>query len=131
MSRLHRSDNFHSFNSQRGKGIGNVLGSFYRAAAPLIKKVVESPIAKEVLLSAGNAAKEAGLNIVADRLNGKGGTVRENVVTAKRKIAATLKKSLQEKKVGGGKKRKKSEEVVSGRGKRKKVNDLFDETFED
>ena len=128
---------------QRGRGLGNFLGSLYKSMLPVVKtiggQIASSPITKNVLKTAKRSAKEAGLNIATDVLSGKkkfAASLGENISTAKQAIADTLEQSLLEKNpptkkrhapVSVGRKKGKHSVTVVRRGK--KFGDIFDQTF--
>jgi hypothetical protein len=106
MSCLHRGPYI-----QRGRGFGSALSSVYRGVVPKMRaagqKVLDSPLTKDVLKTAKNAALEGGLNIATDLLKGKKlrKSVGENVTTAKKLVTDLLVTALSR-----GRKRKRVEE---------------------
>lgn len=60
---------------QRGRGLGNIFSSIFRAVAPTLagigKSIIKSPITKNLLSTAKKSAVNAGLNLVSDTLAGE------------------------------------------------------------
>ena len=120
---------------QRGKGLGSLLSSLFRKVVPAItsigKSIIKSPVAKNVLSAAKDAAIDAGLNLASDVVSGKNlkSSLNENIGRARITIGDSLRPRQ-------GKKRstvKRARSTVSKqRGKKKnikkrKTQDIFDD----
>lgn len=81
---------------QRGRGIGNLLGSLFRSAVPAIKSlgksIFSSNVVKDVGKSLANSAVKGGLNFAADALDGQNlkESLSSNVGEAKSALAKVL-----------------------------------------
>jgi hypothetical protein len=95
MACLHRGPHV-----QRGRGIGGTLGSIFKAAAPAAmrvgRKILASPVTKDVAHAAKRSALQAGLNVVKDTLSGRdaGESLKENLDTAKDAVTNSLLSSV-------------------------------------
>ena len=84
---------------QRGKGLGNFLGSILKRAIPVIssigKSILGSPVTRNVASAAKQAAIDTSLGLVSDAIEGKnlGQSVQENVGRARTRIAKSLRDS--------------------------------------
>lgn len=116
---------------QRGKGLGNILGSLFRAALPVVssigRSIFSSPITRNLAHTAKKAAIDTGLNVISDVVEGKnlGESVKDNLGEARSRIAQSLRERPKptKKRKNPGKKAKapkKKKYKQSGRG------DLFD-----
>ena len=139
MSCLHRGPFI-----QRGRGIGSTLSAVFKDVVPVVKvmgqKIADSPITQQVVKTAKRSAREAGLNIATDVLEGRDfeESLSQNVSTAKRAVKDSLKQALQEAQVStrktGAKKARLEQPTavatkVGRKRKRKNYGDLFDEKF--
>jgi hypothetical protein len=83
---------------QRGRGLGSLLGSLFKAVIPVASRVgrsiIRSPITKSVLRTAKDAAIEGGLSLAVDALRGNkvAESAQQNVEQAKNKIADAIEK---------------------------------------
>lgn len=104
---------------QKGHGLGNVLGSLFRSAMPLLKKGVKS---------LGKEALRTGVEIAGDVLDGR--SIRESArnrgVAAGKRVAKRAVSSV----VGSAGVKKRKRATSSGRIKRagtvKRSRDIFD-----
>lgn len=92
---------------QRGRGLGSFFGSLFRTLKPLAsmglsagKRLLSSDLAKKLGSTALDVGKSAAKNIALDLLEGKKfkDTAKEQLETAKSRIADTLKGSGKQKK---------------------------------
>jgi hypothetical protein len=132
---------------QRGRGLGGFLSSLLTGAKEVGRKILSSPITKNVMNAAKKSAIEAGIAVATDTLKGKkkfSKSVKDNVNVAKSAIADAVESSVSSlrSQIGKGKKRKgeivtplpakrnksKPKKIapvnLSGK-KKKKFNDIF------
>lgn len=118
--------------SQRGRGVGNILRSLYNKVTPTIKsfgsKVLASPVTKTALTTVKDIAANTGLTILKDTLRGEdlATSTRSNVSVAKRKLSKALLDQLYRQTGRGRKKRRLTDSDKRG-GKRRKIEFLFDD----
>lgn len=141
MSCLHRGQYI-----QRGRGIGSTLSSFFRGVLPAMKvmgrKILSSPITKQVLDVAKNSAVEAGFDVTKDVLEGKKikDSLVNRVTTAKKAVTTSLLSALDKAKsqkaelpkVGlrAPKKRKLNPSPTTNKHRRyRRQKDIFDSNF--
>lgn len=119
-------------NSQRGQGIGNLLGSLFKSIIPVTSRIARSimgsPITKSVLKGARDAAIEGGLNVATDALRGQniGDSVQQNLEGARQTVANAVDRGRLKRKAPtrASYKAKKKARGRSSRGRRK-ARDLF------
>jgi len=118
--------------SQRGRGVGNILRSLYSKVTPALKtvkaKVLNSPITKTALNTVKDIATNASLNVLKDTLRGEDPlkSVQNNANVAKRKISKALMKQLYEQ-AGKGRKRKRLADNDKRAVKKRKIEFVFDD----
>jgi hypothetical protein len=123
---------------QRGRGIGSTLSAMFKGVIPAAqmmgKQVLASPLTKTVLKAAKRSARDAGLQLATDVLQGKRvkESLKENVSTAKKAVKKSLLTALSKaelpsipcsEETSPRKKRK------ARRGKKKSYSDIFEENF--
>jgi hypothetical protein len=85
---------------QRGRGIGNLLGSLFRSVIPaagaLGRSLLKSPITKQVLKTAKRTAIEAGSNVLSDLAHGESvaDSMDRGLNVAKRRVASAIDRNL-------------------------------------
>lgn len=128
----YRNSNFHrSAQTQRGRGVGNVLRSLYSNVTPVLKsvgsKILTSPMTKAAANVVKDIAVNAGLNVFKETLRGDNlsKSLDNNLSAAKRKLSKALVKQLYKQVGRGKKKRSSSGEKIAA--KRQKLNFLFDD----
>lgn len=105
---------------QRGRGIGSFLRplfSLFSRAAPLVSKVIKSPIVKKI----GKEVIKSGLNVTADAITGnnvKDGIYRE-VNSARKRVGKALKRASTSLETQPAKKVKKKVKVKNFNPKKK------------
>jgi len=118
--------------SQRGRGVGNILRSLYSKVTPTLKsvgtKVLNSPITKAALTTVKEIATNASLNVLKDTLRGEDPlkSVQNNASVAKRKISKALLKQLYEQ-AGKGRKRRRLPDSDKRAAKKEKYEFVFDD----
>lgn len=122
---------------QRGRGIGGILSSLFKAIFPAVKAVgkalVKSPITKQIVTAAKNQAIDAGLNIAADTLSGEnvGQSVLHRLGIASKEVGKSVRPTKRRKKplpTPPPPKKKKLRKIGKSYKKSKnRVPDIFDE----
>lgn len=132
---------------QRGRGIGSIFASLFKAVVPAFKSIgraiIKSPITKSALSTAKNKAIDAGIQIAADALSGEniGQSISKNLKTVSSAIGDDVVSSLKGKVqikpvVATNQRRKRKRTKVSNKSKkgRKKTGqqwtDIYDEYSE-
>lgn len=109
--------------SQRGQGIGSVLGSIFRTLVPALssgaKAIATSPTTKKVLTAVGKEALKTGSETIADIAKGKQvkEAVNANVGAAKKRLAEAVSSGQ-----GHCSPKKRSKGKGKGKGKKTKAN---------
>jgi hypothetical protein len=122
---------YHGAQYQRGRGLGSLLGSLFKAVVPAMKtlgnlgrKALTSTVAKDLGKSAVNSAMKTGVDAAVDLLEGndvKEG-FKKNVKSARVDAAQILRNSIS--------KRKKPVEKTNVKRVKKSVKrrDIFDDS---
>jgi len=125
---------------QRGRGIGNLLSSFFKSFIPSLKtlggEISSTPVVQNVLKTVKDSAKDAGINLASDIVHGNNpvDSIKSNLDLAKKKILHTLgegeipneKGPLSIKKKQNLRKRKQSQNLKKIKNKKFKSKDIFD-----
>lgn len=121
---------------QRGRGLGNIFASFFRAVLPAMKNVgksvLKSSLTKDVLKTAREGALNAGINLMADTITGDNvvDNLKRNVAITRQEVGnkvRTYANKNNRSKIGVKKKRNSVNTNRSRLAKRaRKINDIFD-----
>lgn len=111
---------------QTGRGLGNFLGTSYKSIAPHVKakgdQITKVPIVEDGLSAAGKTAANAGIAVSLDTLKGQNKNL--GVTQAKQVINDSIEGSGKK-----GRKRKTAAKSTSGKKRKRRSNDIFDEDF--